>query len=265
MGIGAVLAVNAGVSALCFLVLWRVAVALKDPSFIDSWWGAGMVVIAVSTYLQSGGGAHAVLLTLLCAAWGLRLGIYLLWRWRQHGADRRYTRMMADAKEQKGWDFATASLIYVFSLQALLQFIVCLPVQLGQSSGPASLGPLAWAGAALAVTGILFETIGDAQLVRFKANPDNAGKVLDTGLWRYTRHPNYFGDACTWWGLYLIAADTGLLGALSIVGPALLTFLLTRWSGVPTTEGPMRRKKPDYADYVARTSSFIPMPPKRVS
>jgi steroid 5-alpha reductase family enzyme len=115
------------------------------------------------------------------------------------------------------------------------------------------------------VTGILFETIGDAQLVRFKANPDNAGKVLDTGLWRYTRHPNYFGDACTWWGLYLIAADTGLLGALSIVGPALLTFLLTRWSGVPTTEGSMRRKKPDYADYVARTSSFIPMPPKRVS
>ena len=173
--------------------------------------------------------------------------------------------MMADAKEQKGWDFATASLIYVFSLQALLQFIVCLPVQLGQSSGLASLGPLAWAGAALAVTGILFETIGDAQLVRFKANPDNAGKVLDTGLWRYTRHPNYFGDACTWWGLYLIAADTGLLGALSIVGPALLTFLLTRWSGVPTTEGPMRRKKPDYAAYVARTSGFIPMPPKRVS
>ena len=150
MEIGGVLAVNAGVSALCFLVLWRVAVALKDPSFIDSWWGAGMVVIAVSTYLQSEGGPHAVLLTLLCAAWGLRLGIYLLWRWRQHGADRRYTRMMADAKEQKGWDFATASLIYVFSLQALLQFIVCLPVQLGQSSGLASLGPLAWAGAALA-------------------------------------------------------------------------------------------------------------------
>ena len=116
MGIGAVLAVNAGVSALCFLVLWRVAVALKDPSFIDSWWGAGMVVIAVSTYLQSGGGAHAVLLTLLCAAWGLRLGIYLFWRWRQHGADRRYTRMMADAKEKKGWGIAPAFVVLLLTI-----------------------------------------------------------------------------------------------------------------------------------------------------
>ena len=117
----------------------------------------------------------------------------------------------------------------------------------------------------MAVVGILFETIGDAQLERFKANPENAGKVLDTGLWRYTRHPNYFGDACAWWGMYLVAAETGLLGALSIVGPIVLTFLLTRWSGVPTTEGHMRRKKPDYEAYVARTSGFIPMPPKRGS
>lgn len=265
MDIGVVLAVNAALSAVCFLVLWRVAVALKDPSFVDSWWGAGMVLIAISTYLQSNGGPHALWLTLLCSIWGLRLGVYLLWRWRRHGADPRYARMMADAREKQGWGFAKASLLYVFALQAPLQFIVCLPVQLGQASAPAALGPLAWTGIALAVVGILFETIGDAQLVRFKANPENAGKVLDTGLWRYTRHPNYFGDACAWWGLYLIAAETGPPGAVSVVGPALLTFLLTRWSGVPTTEGSLRRKKPDYAAYVARTSGFIPMPPKRGS
>jgi steroid 5-alpha reductase family enzyme len=260
-----VLAVNAAISAAVFLGLWRYAVAKQDPSFIDSWWGAGMALIAVLTFVQSNRGPHALALTLLGAAWGLRLGYHLIRRWRREGPDRRYSRMMADAKETKGWSFAKASLIYVFAFQALLQFIVCLPVQVGQLAPSAALGALAWAGVAVAVIGITFETVGDAQLERFRADPSNAGKVLDTGLWRYTRHPNYFGDACTWWGLYLIAADTGLPGALTIVGPVLLTFLLTRWSGVPTTEGPMRRRKPGYEAYVARTSGFIPMPPKRGS
>ena len=135
----------------------------------------------------------------------------------------------------------------------------------GFAATVALIGWLAWAGVAVAIFGIVFETIGDAQLERFKADPTKAGKVLDTGLWRYTRHPNYFGDACAWWGIYLVAAETGLPGALTIVGPILLTFLLTRVSGVPTTEGSMRRKRPDYEAYVARTSSFIPMPPKRGS
>lgn len=263
MEILSVLAVNAAVSAVVFLVLWRIAVALKDPSFIDSWWGAGMSLLAVLTFVQSDRGPHALVLTLLGTAWGLRLGYHLIRRWRREGPDRRYSRMMADAKEKKGWSFAKASLIYVFSFQALLQFIVCLPVQVGQLGPSAPLGPLAWAGVAVALVGLVFETVGDAQLERFKADPANAGKVLDTGLWRYTRHPNYFGDACTWWGIYLVAAETGLPGALTIVGPILLTFLLTSWSGVPTTEGSMRRKKPDYEAYVARTSGFIPMPPKR--
>ena len=125
-----------------------------------------------------------------------------------------------------------------------------------------ALGPLAWIGAGLAVAGILFESIGDWQLVRFRGNRDNAGKVLMTGLWRYTRHPNYFGDACVWWGLYFIAADTGL-GAWSLPGPLLITYLLTSWSGVPTVEGNLKRKKPDYAEYVRRTSAFIPLPPQQ--
>ena len=118
-------------------------------------------------------------------------------------------------------------------------------------------------GVILALIGIGFESLGDWQLVRFKADPANAGKVLDTGLWRYTRHPNYFGDACVWWGLWLIAAETGWIGAASVVGPILITVLLTRWSGVPTVEGRMRRKRPDYEAYVARTSAFIPMLPKK--
>ncbi len=263
MEIVSLLLQNFAIAMVLFLTLWLVNVRIKDPSFIDSLWALGMVLISWSTFLFVGAhGAHALLLTALCTAWGVRLGVYLLWRWRKNGPDRRYVTMMGLAQKDRGWGYARASLQLVFALQLPLQFIVCLPVQLGQLSGDTPLGPLAWAGAALAVIGILFETIGDLQLVAFKADPANNGKVLQSGLWRYTRHPNYFGDVCVWWGLWLIAAETGL-GAWSLPGPILLTFLLTRWSGVPTVEGRMRRKKPEYEAYVQRTSGFIPMPPKR--
>ena len=171
--------------------------------------------------------------------------------------------MLGKAESERGWSFGKAALLLVFALQAPLQFVVCLPVQLGQVSDNGPLGPIGLAGVALAMVGIVFESLGDWQLVRFKADADNRDKVLDTGLWRYTRHPNYFGDACVWWGLWLIAAETGLVGILSVAGPILITVLLTRWSGVPTVEGRLRRKRPGYEAYVARTSAFIPMPPKR--
>ena len=150
----------------------------------------------------------------------------------------------------------------MFLLQAPLLFIVCLPAQLGQlSAEPLAIGALGWIGAAVALIGISFESVGDAQLKAFKADPANKGKVLDTGLWRYTRHPNYFGDACTWWGIYLIAAETSI-GRWSIIGPLLLTFLLVKWSGVPLLERGLAKTRPGYADYVAKTSSFLPWPPK---
>lgn len=264
MTIAQLLGVNILVVAACFTGLWLLSIRLKDPSFVDSWWALGMVVLAWTSFLFTGNsGPHALALTLLCTVWGLRLGVYLLWRWRKHGPDRRYETMMGKAKAERGWSFAKASLMLVFAMQAPLQFVVCLPIQLGQVQPTFALGPVALAGVALALIGIAFESLGDWQLVQFKANPANAGKVLDTGLWRYTRHPNYFGDACVWWGLWLIAAETGVAGIVSIVGPILITMLLTRWSGVPTVEGPMRRKRPDYEAYVQRTSGFIPMPPRR--
>jgi steroid 5-alpha reductase family enzyme len=261
MNITTLLAINASVTALCFIALWLVSLRLKDVSFIDAWWALGLVVIAVVSFVNSPRGSHALLLTVLCAAWGLRLGLYLLWRWRQTGPDRRYVKILARSQAQ-GWSFAAAALIFVFALQAPLQFIVSLPVQLGQLSPHTDLGALAWTGAALALFGIVFESIGDWQLTRFRANAANAGKVLDTGLWRYTRHPNYFGDACVWWGLWLIAADAGF-GAWTLPGPVLITYLLTSLSGVPTVEGHMRRSRPEYEAYIARTSGFIPLPPKR--
>ena len=264
MLIAQLLAVNFAIVVAFFVVCWRINVAIKDPSFIDSLWALGMVVVALASFAQTGGrGPHAALLTGLCAVWGLRLGLFLLWRWRKHGPDRRYVTMMGKAEAERCWSFAKASWRLVFALQAPLQFVVCLPVQLGQVTATTSLGSVALAGAALAAIGIAFESVGDWQLTRFKADPANAGLVLQTGLWRYTRHPNYFGDACVWWGLWLIAADTGWVGLASLPGPILITFLLTKFSGVPTVEGRMRRKKPDYEAYVARTSGFIPMPPKR--
>jgi steroid 5-alpha reductase family enzyme len=248
------------------LGLWGLNLVNRDPSFIDAWWPMGMVAAAWASLGFTGGGdPHGLALTALCTVWGLRLGLYLLWRWRKQGPDRRYQVMMGKAQSERHWSYGRASLMLVFALQPPLQFLVCLPVQLGQVEPAGPLGPLGWAGAALAGLGIVFETLGDWQLVRFKADPANRGKVLDSGLWRYTRHPNYFGDACVWWGLWLVAADTSWIGAASLPGPILITFLLTKWSGAPTTEGNMRRKKPDYEAYMARTSGFIPLPPKKVA
>jgi steroid 5-alpha reductase family enzyme len=263
MEVGEVLLINAAIAAISFLAAWRVAVAIKDVTFVDSYWAIGMVIIGASTFLITPGlGAHKLALFGLCLVWGARLGLYLLWRWRKQGPDRRYVSMLGRAQTDKGWSFAKASLIYVFALQAPLQFIVCLPVQLGQMDGaPNAFGLLAWVGVALAVTGIAFECVGDWQLARFRANAANREKVMQTGLWRYTRHPNYFGDACTWWGLYLIAAETPL-GIWALPGPLLLTFLLMKWSGVPTVERRLRKSRPGYEDYVRRTSSFVPWPPK---
>jgi steroid 5-alpha reductase family enzyme len=264
MGVVELLAVNAAVSAVCFVALWLIGIALKDVTFVDSYWAIGMVILAVSSYVFSGPPSpHKFALTCLCAAWGLRLGAYLLWRWRTHGKDRRYVTMLGKAQSERGWGFARSSLLLVFALQAPLQFIVALPVQLGQiAPTDAILGPVAVVGVALACVGLLFETLGDWQLTRFKADPANQGKVMDRGLWRYTRHPNYFGDACVWWGLFLIAAETPY-GLWSLPAPLLLTFLLTRWSGVPTVEGRMKRTRPGYPEYVARTSGFVPWFPKK--
>jgi steroid 5-alpha reductase family enzyme len=263
MQVFALLLTNAVIIVVCTLALWRLSVRLKDVSFIDAWWPTGMVIVAAASYVQTGAaGPHAVLLTVLSALWGLRLALYLFSRWRRNGPDRRYTEMLEKADHERGWSFAKASLLLVFALQAPLQLIVCLPVQLGQITPTLDLGRLAVFGAALAAVGIAFEAVGDWQLAAFKRNPESRGKVMDRGLWRYTRHPNYFGEACLWWGLYLIAAETGL-GAWSLPGPILITVLLVKGSGVPTVEGHLKASRPGYEDYVRRTSGFIPWFPKK--
>lgn len=258
-----ILAVNALVLIALFLILWRVAVRLGDVSFIDSVWALGMVVMAAATFVQLRVPTERRLVLLgLCALWGLRLGGYLAWRWRSHGPDRRYQTMLGKAQTHNGWSFAKASLLLVFAIQAPMLFAVSLPVQLGQlDAQPAALGPLAWAGVALSLFGVAFESLADWQLTRFKADPASRGQVLDTGLWRYTRHPNYFGDACAWWGLYLVAAETHL-GLFALPAPILLTWTLMKWSGAPTLEGRLRKTRPAYVRYIETTSGFVPWPPK---
>jgi steroid 5-alpha reductase family enzyme len=258
-----ILLVDFALSGALFILLWIASIAIKDPSFIDSWWALGVFVLAVATFLQlPEHTTHALVLTGLACLWGLRLGTYLFWRWRKHGRDRRYVKMMENARAQRKWGFAVASLILVFAPQFVLQFILALPVTLGQAAAPFTFGPIAATGAVLAGFGIIYEMIADLQLAHFKSQPDNAGQLMDKGLWRYSRHPNYFGEMCTWWGLWLLACET-LAGALTIVSPILLTFLLTRVSGAPTTEPHMNKTRPAYADYKARTSAFIPWPPQR--
>jgi steroid 5-alpha reductase family enzyme len=258
----AILLANLAVSAAFFAALWLISIPLKDPSYVDAWWGAGVVVLAWSTYAQlEAPGPHAAALLLLASAWGVRLGAYLFWRWRSHGADRRYAKLAERAKTKHGLNFAAFSLLWVFGPQLLLQFVMALPAQLGQITQAAALGAFAQIGIALAIFGIVYEAIADAQLAHFRSLSDNAGKVMDRGLWRYSRHPNYFGELCCWWGLWAVALDAGM-GWWSLPGPLLITFLLTRVSGAPTTEPHLQRTRPDYEAYKKRTSAFVPLPPR---
>jgi steroid 5-alpha reductase family enzyme len=258
-----VLVVNFALCVAAFVVCWAIAVAIRDPTFVDSVWALGMGALAVATYLQVWGyRPRQYLLVALCGAWALRLGGHLFLRWRVHGPDWRYVRMMEKARAERGWGYGQASLRLVFLLQAPLMWIVSLPVQLGQlDCTPARIGWLGWTGAALSAFGIVFETIADAQVTRFRADPANQGKVLDSGLWRWSQHPNYFGDIVTWIGFYLIAAETEL-GLWALPGPLLLIFILTRFSGGVTYERRLARTRPGYEDYQRRTSSLIPWPPK---
>ena len=255
-----VLGINLLIVMTLMVALWLASIALRDVSFIDSFWALGMVMVAGTTYAMADGAAERQqLLVLLTAIWGVRLGLHLFLRWRREGADPRYVALLAKAPGNPH----LFSLRKVFLTQGPLLWLVTLPVQLGQlDSEPVALGNLAMLGAALAVIGILFETIGDWQLARFKADPANAGAVMDRGLWRYTRHPNYFGDACVWWGLYLVAAETAS-GRWALISPVFLTFILIKWSGAALLERRLKRSRPGYTDYIERTSGFFPWPPKR--
>jgi len=248
------------------LILWVAAVQIKDVSFVDSYWGFGMALMALTSWMQlDAPGPLATLLMAMAVIWGLRLSLYLFLRWRREGEDKRYERILR--KDREKGNFAFAALTKVFLGQAVLLFLVCSPAQYGilEASTIEPISGLALTGLALWLVGMTFEVVGDWQLSRFRADPANKGKILDTGLWRFTRHPNYFGDCCVWWGIWIAAASAGWwVAALTVVGPVFLTFTLTRWSGKALLEAGMRKKHGDtYAEYVARTGGFIPRLPRK--
>jgi len=252
-----------GASALAIAVLmvgtWVVSVRLKNASIVDIVWGAGFVLVAwVSYALGDGVASRKMLLAWMVTLWGGRLALYLFIRNHGKGEDPRYVAM----RKRRGDKFALHSLWLVFGLQGVLMWIVSLPVQVGSvADQPTSLGPVEIVGVILYTVGIYFESIGDFQLSQFKAEPANAGLVMDQGLWRYTRHPNYFGDFCVWWGIWMVAAATGV-GIYAIVGPIVMTFFLLRVSGVAMLERSITKRRPGYDEYIRTTNAFFPAPPK---
>ncbi|MDX2012793.1 MAG: DUF1295 domain-containing protein [Myxococcaceae bacterium] len=248
------LVVTFGVTLSIMFGLWLLSLRLKDSSIVDLFWGAGFVVIAwLSMWLHSPS-PRGWLVAGLVSLWGLRLSVYLTWRNHGRGEDPRYAAMRAKA----GAAWPLRSLFVVFGFQGLLMWLISMPVQFAIRS----LGDVGWLDAvatALVLIGVTFETVGDLQLARFKANPANKGQIITSGLWRYTRHPNYFGDAVTWCGLACFGIAAGVWP--TVLSAGVMTFLLMRVSGVPMLESAMKHR-PGYAEYVARTSAFFPRPPR---
>ncbi|MFJ1790976.1 DUF1295 domain-containing protein [Kitasatospora griseola] len=256
------LAVTAVVALAVLLVAFAAGVRAGRHRGVDVAWGLAFTAAAVSGYALSdshGNPGRRLLATVLVTVWGLRLAGHIWWRARGAPEDARYARMLARAPE--GPARTRYALRMVYLLQAALVWFVSLPVQVAQYL-PRRPGALAWAGVALWTVGLVFEAVGDWQLTRFKADPANRGRIMDRGLWRYTRHPNYFGDACVWWGLFLLAADA-LVGWAFVLSPLLMTYLLAFGSGKPMLERQLGAQRPGWAEYAARTSGFVPLPPRR--
>jgi steroid 5-alpha reductase family enzyme len=256
------LASAAGAAGL-FLLVWAASLALRDASIVDVFWGAGFVVVAwICFAVGHGDEGRRLLLAVLVTIWGLRLAVHIGRRNLGKGEDRRYAAM----RERDGGRFWLTSLYRVYATQAVVLWVVSLPLQAGASlGGGRGLDAFDVAGAIVWLIGFAFEAIGDLQLTRFKADPGNRGRVMDRGLWRYTRHPNYFGDATVWWGLGIVALGAGAAAAWGLAGSAMDTLILTRVSGKPVLEKDIETRRPGYREYVERTSGFLPLPPRRAA
>jgi len=237
-------------------VFWLLSLWRNDVSIVDSLWSLMFLLVAlVYSITSSNAGPREVLILVLVTLWALRLSVYITWR--NHGKPEDYRYQEIRANNEPG--FRYKSLYIVFVLQAVLAWVISLPLA-GAISGQSDIGFLDYAGVALFLIGMFFESIGDMQLSRFRKDPENAGKVLDTGLWRYTRHPNYFGNFTLWWGFYLLALSAGAWW--TVVSPLLMTFLLLKVSGVAMLEKDIGERRPRYQQYIRRTNAFFPGLPR---
>ena len=258
-----VLAWSAAAVGIYVFAAWLLSVIHTRADIVDPFWGPGFVVLCGTVVLLNFETPLVVvsprgLLLLLVGLWGMRLGVHLTIRWfGEEHEDRRYAAM----RHAGGSHWWLQSLFTVFALQGFLMWLIGLPLQQALLSA----APVTWtlfaAGVVLWVIGFVFETVGDWQLTRFRSDPDNAARVLNSGLWRYTRHPNYFGDFTIWWGFFLMAVACGA-SWWTIFCPALMSVFLMKFSGVGMLEKDISSRRPGYAEYVRTTSTFWPRPPR---
>jgi steroid 5-alpha reductase family enzyme len=240
-------------------LLWLVSLALKNSSIVDIFWGTGFIIInwVYFALTPEGFPLRKWLIGVLVSIWGLRLSLYILWRNWVKPEDFRYQAWREEAGSNWWWQ----SFFRVFLLQGVLMLIISTPLLSAQHGAmPAHLVLLDILGVGIWVIGFFLESVGDFQLARFKTNPANKGKVMDRGVWRYTRHPNYFGDSAQWWGYYLISVVAG--GWWTIFSPILMTLLLLRVSGVALLEKTLETR-PGYKEYIEKTRTFIPWFPRK--
>jgi steroid 5-alpha reductase family enzyme len=241
-------------------LVWMISTIIKNVSIVDYFWGLGFVVSCCFYFINTEGNeTRKILLTSLVSIWGLRLSVYLFWRNRGKGEDFRYREFRKKYGENRYW---WVSFFQTFLLQGILMWLISAPLLGAQFSGenhpiaiPDYLGIVLW------IIGFSFEAGGDLQLAWFRTNPENRGKVLDKGFWKYTRHPNYFGDAAIWWGFGLMSVSAG--NWLPFLGSLLMTGLIIRVSGVALLEKTLVEQKPQYREYIRKTSSFLPWFPKK--
>lgn len=225
-------------------------------SVVDVTWGLVFVAIAWVAYAVGTHSSRSLLLAVLVTAWGGRLAWHIRRRVLDGEEDPRYARLVEDVPEQERFGFA---LRRVFGVQGLAAYVVSMPLQVSAATDR----PLGWVaalGVVVYLVGVTFEVVGDAQLAAFKADPANRGRIMDRGLWRLTRHPNYFGDSAVWWGLWVVAAEAWP-GVLTVLSPMVMTYFLAFATGARLLESEMA-KRPGYPDYMRRTSMFLPLPPR---
>ena len=239
------------------LLAWAVSVVKRDVGIVDGLWSLFFLAAGLTTWwFADGQGTRPVLVLVLLAIWALRLSLHIFWRNHGKPEDYRYREM-----RERHAPFAVKSLYLVFGLQAGLAWFIALPLVVAVSTTPGTLGWIDAAAVLLWLVGFVFEAGGDWQLARFRGDPANRGKVLASGLWRYTRHPNYFGDFCVWWAYFLFAVAAG--GWWTVASPLLMSFLLLKVSGVALLEKTIGTRRPGYADYVDSTNAFFPGPPRQ--
>jgi steroid 5-alpha reductase family enzyme len=251
---------NLTVLVILMTLLWLVSIWFKNVSIVDLFWGLGFVVSAgVYAFFSEDIGTRGFLVLSLVIVWGLRLSGYLAWRNIGKGEDFRYREFRRHYGEKRYW---WISYFQTFLLQGVLMWLISVPLlgsMMGQ--GVQEISMIDFAGLAIWLIGFVFEAGGDWQLARFKSNPANKGSILNSGFWRYTRHPNYFGDAAVWWGFGLFSISAG--SYLPVLGSLLMTALIIKVSGVALLEKTLKTDKPGYAEYIRRTSAFIPWFPKK--